>query len=322
MSATVFLLAAGFGTRLRPLTNHRPKPLLPLLGRPMVDFAVGHLYNHGHREFVVNAHHLWEKVQEWAHNPPFDVNIAVQIELPNILGTGGGLKVAEEDLAETFLIWNGDIFSDIDPEVLLNGCDGHTACMALNHNDDLGKTTRLMFDETGNVVRIGTLCQTEDAEDLPTTKDGWHFSGIHAIKRDGLQDVPDGFQCIVRSGYMKWVPEREVSAMLHNGFWVDTGTPIEYWRANMAALRGEFPLPFDGWSETNSMCREKGSWVHQSATIEGNIQDSIVGAGATVPAEATLTECIVWDGVDVPEGTYTKCIFYDGGVLDLNSLAS
>ena len=60
MSATVFLLAAGFGTRLRP-TNHRPKPLLPLLGRPMVDFAV--IYNHGHREFVVNAHHVWEKVQ-------------------------------------------------------------------------------------------------------------------------------------------------------------------------------------------------------------------------------------------------------------------
>ena len=53
-----------------------------------------------------------------------------------------GLKAAEEDLAETFLIWNGDIFSDIDPEALLNGCDGHTACMALNHNDNLGKTTR------------------------------------------------------------------------------------------------------------------------------------------------------------------------------------
>ena len=75
-----------------------------------------------------------------------------------------------------------------------------------------------MFDDAGYVTRIGTLCQTEDAEELPATNHGWHFSGIHAIKRDGLQDVPDGFQCIVRSGYMKWVPEKEVSAMLHNGF--------------------------------------------------------------------------------------------------------
>ena len=319
MSATVFLLAAGFGTRLRPLTNHRPKPLLPLLGRPMVDFAVAHLYNYGHRKFVVNAHHLWEKVQEWAHTPPFDVDISVQIELPDILGTGGGLKSAEESLAETFLIWNGDIFSDIDPEALLNGCDGHTASMALNHNENLGKTTRLMFDDTKIVTRIGTLCQTEDAEELPTTKDGWHFSGIHAINRVALADIPDGFQCIVRSGYMKWVPEQKVSALLHDGFWVDTGTPIEYWRANMAALRGDFSLPFDGWAETNSICKERDSWVHESATIEGSVRDSIVGAEATIHARASLTECIVWDGVDVPEGNYTKCIFHDGGILDLNA---
>ena len=318
MSASVFLLAAGFGTRLRPLTNHRPKPMLPLLGRPMLDYAVGHLYNHGHRSFVVNAHHLWDKVQEWAHNPPFDITVAVQIELPEILGTGGGLKAAEEDLSDVFLVWNGDIFSDIDPQALLAGCSTHTACMALNHADELGKTTRLLSDEGGHVTRIGTLCQTEDAEELPSTTDGWHFSGIHAIQRAGLQDVDDGFQCIVRSGYMKWVPERKVSGHLHEGFWVDTGTPIEYWRANMAALRGEFPLPFDGWSETDTEHKKQGSWVHHSASVEGIILESIVGSGAKISSTTSLTECIVWDGVEVPEGNYTKCIFYDGGILDLN----
>ena len=82
----------------------------------------------------------------------------------------------------------------------------------------------------------------------------------------------------------------------------------------MAALRGEFPLPFDGWADTNTMCKDRGSWVHNSATIDGNIQDSIVGARATVSSGTKLTECIVWDGVEVPEGTYTKCIFYDGGI--------
>jgi len=292
--------------------------MLPLLGRPMLDYAVGHLYNHGHRSFVVNAHHLWDKVQEWAHNPPFDITVAVQIELPEILGTGGGLKAAEEDLSDVFLVWNGDIFSDIDPQALLAGCSTHTACMALNHADELGKTTRLLSDEGGHVTRIGTLCQTEDAEELPSTTDGWHFSGIHAIQRAGLQDVDDGFQCIVRSGYMKWVPERKVSGHLHEGFWVDTGTPIEYWRANMAALRGEFPLPFDGWSETDTEHKKQGSWVHHSASVEGIILESIVGSGAKISSTTSLTECIVWDGVEVPEGNYTKCIFYDGGILDLN----
>lgn len=317
MSATVFLLAAGFGTRLRPLTNHRPKPLLPLLGRPMLDYAVAHLYQHGHRSFVVNAHHLWEKVQEWAHNPPFDIDVAVQIELPDILGTGGGLKAAEEDLAEIFLIWNGDIFSNIDPQALLDGCKEHTACMALNHEDILGKTTRLMYDDQGHVTRIGTLCQTDEAKDLPTTIDGWHFSGIHAMQRAGLQDVEEGFQCIVRSGYVKWVPQRQVSAHLHHGFWVDTGTPIEYWRANMAALRGEFSLPFDGWAETDPTHKEDGSWVHQTAHVEGILKDSIIGLNANVPEGSTLIECIVWDNVDVPVGTHSRCIFHDGGKLEL-----
>ena len=318
MSASVFLLAAGFGTRLRPLTNHRPKPMLPLLGRPMLDYAVGHLYNHGHRSFVVNAHHLWDKVQEWAHTPPFDIKVTVQIEIPDILGTGGGLKAAEDELADVFLVWNGDIFSDIDPQTLLDGCSTHTACMALNYADELGTTTRLLSDEDGHVTRIGTLCQTEDAEELPSTTDGWHFSGIHAIQRAGLQDVEEGFQCIVRSGYMKWVPERKVSAHLHEGFWVDTGTPIEYWRANIAALRGEFELPFDGWAETNTEHQKQGSWVHHSASVEGILLESIVGSGAKISSTTSLTECIVWDGVEVPEGNYTKCIFYDGGILDLN----
>ncbi len=317
MSASVFLLAAGFGTRLRPLTNHRPKPLLPLLGRPMMDYAIAHLYNHGHDHYVVNAHHLWEKVQEWAHTPPLPVTIDVQIELPDILGTGGGLKAAEDDLAETFLIWNGDIFSDIDPQKLLDGCNGMDAAMVLNHADELGKTTRLMFNDAQQVTRIGTLTQTDDAEDLPSTEHGWHFSGIHAIQRVKLADVPEGFQCIVRSGYVKWVPQHTVTAVMHDGFWVDTGTPIEYWRANMAVLRGEYTLPFDGWEGTQEHCKTTGSWVHESAQIGGELNDSIVGANATVPSGSSLSECIVWDGVSVPVGKFERCIFHDGGVLEL-----
>ena len=318
MSATVFLLAAGFGTRLRPLTNHRPKPLLPLLGRPMLDYAVAHLYNHGHTKFVVNAHHLWEKVQQWAHTPTLPVDVAVQIELPEILGTGGGLKAAEPDLAERFLVWNGDIFSDIDPQALLDGCANHSACMALNHEDELGNTTRLLYNEQGLVTRIGTLCQTDDAADLPTTINGWHFSGIHALHRASLNDVNEGFQCIVRSGYVNWVPKRQVVAHLHSGFWVDTGTPIEYWRANVAALKGEFTLPFDGWADTNATHKANGSWVHNNANVQGSIHNSIIGKNSTVSTGTTLTECIVWDGVTVPAGTYSRCIFHDGGILQID----
>jgi ADP-glucose pyrophosphorylase len=87
----------------------------------------------------------------------------------------------------------------------------------------------------------------------------------------------------------------------------------------MAALRGEFPLPFDGWSETDTEHKKQGSWVHQSASVEGSVKDSIVGEKAVVLEGTSLTECIVWDGVTVPSGSYTQCIFFDGGVLQLDN---
>ena len=94
MGYSVFLLAAGFGTRLRPLTLHRPKPLLPLLGFPMVQYAVTWLREHGHERIIVNAHHLWEHVAEWSEKE----GLGLQVELPDILGTGGGLRAAREQL--------------------------------------------------------------------------------------------------------------------------------------------------------------------------------------------------------------------------------
>ena len=151
MEYTVFLLAAGFGTRLRPLTLHRPKPLLPLLGFPMVQYAITKLRQSGHERIIVNAHHLWEYVAEWSESE----GLGLQVELPEILGTGGGLRAARKQLAEKFLVWNGDIVSDIDPNVLLQACPLDGAAMALRYSSDLGKTTKLLVDQEEIVQRIG-----------------------------------------------------------------------------------------------------------------------------------------------------------------------
>ena len=149
----LFLLAAGFGTRLRPLTLHRPKPLLPLLGFPMVQYAVTWLRQHGHDNIIVNAHHLWEHVAEWSEKE----GLGLQVELPDILGTGGGLRAARDRLAEKFLVWNGDIVCDIDPNALLDECPVGGASMALRYSADLKKTTKLLTDEEG-LFRGSEVC--------------------------------------------------------------------------------------------------------------------------------------------------------------------
>ena len=102
-------------------------------------------------------------------------------------------------------------------------------------------------------------------------------------------------------------------ANVHNGFWRDTGTPVEYHAANMDALSGRFPLNI----EPDGIYKDS-SFIGSGAKVEGSIEESIVGHDAFVPKSTHLYRCIVWDGVQVPEkGNYRNCIFYDKGILDL-----
>ena len=316
MSHTVFLLSAGFGTRLRPLTNHRPKPLLPLMGRPMLDYSLQWLKNHGHSSFVVNAHHLWEHVAQWAAAN----NIELQVEAPEILGTGGGLKAAEANLASRFLVWNGDIIADIDVTSLLDRCPEDGASMALRYSENLGKTTPLSVDEEGRINRIGTICASEDAPPYYQQQQGLHFSGIHAMSTTALSLVPDGFQCIVRTAYKELVPAGKVHSLIHDGHWYDTGLPTEYWQANIMALRGDLPLSIDVWKDANAQFND--SWVHRDAVVSGKITESIVGANAHIPKDSNLQQCIVWDHTKVPSGNFSRCIFHDGGILQIEQAST
>ena len=312
MAHTVFLLAAGFGTRLRPLTNHRPKPLLPLLGRPMVDYSLQLLKDQGHHSFIVNAHHLWQHVAEWASQQ----DIEIQVELPNILGTGGGLKEAALKMAERFVIWNGDIIADINVNDLLEACPIDGASMALRYKQELGTTTQLLADDNGRVQRIGSICHTTDAPELPNQIGGIHFSGIHAMSKQALQHIPAGFQCVVRTAYKKLLPANKVYSIMHTGTWFDTGLPHEYLQANLQALRGELPLSINVWNDAHD--RFHSSWVHNKAVVSGSLEHSIIGKNAQVPEQTALHSCVVWDGVTVPTGEYQHCIFHDGGVLQVD----
>ena len=314
MEYSVFLLAAGFGTRLRPLTLHRPKPLLPLLGFPMVEYAITWLREHGHEKIIVNAHHLWEHVAEWSERE----GLGLQVELPDILGTGGGVKSAQDQLAEKFLVWNGDIVCDIDPQALLDECPVNGASMALRYSSDLQKTTRLLTDEEGIVQRIGTVCVAPNAPEQTMTSDGLHFTGIHAMTRNSLDHVGEGFQCIVRSAYKELVQREKVRSIRHDGCWFDTGLPNEYFEANMSALAGTIPLSFDPWEKANDAFDD--SFVHHEAQVTGTIEQSIVGAHAHVPRDAHLHRCIVWDSVHVPAGVYKDGIFFDGGFLPIGEV--
>ncbi len=214
MAATAFVLAAGLGTRLRPLTLSQPKPLLPVHGRPMLDHVLDHVRAHGHHEVVVNAFWLADQIVEWARGK---AGVTVIVEAPTILGTGGGLQHARQLLAQRFCIVNGDILSDVDLTALWE--ERAPAVMSVRRQAEPIHTGLSLVE--GVVRGLDRVVGVGDP--------GFHFTGVHVLDRDVLDLVPpSGESCIVRTAYKALIPLGKVRGLLHAGAWTDIGTLAEY----------------------------------------------------------------------------------------------
>ncbi|MBR5193864.1 MAG: NTP transferase domain-containing protein, partial [Bacteroidaceae bacterium] len=146
MKAMIF--AAGLGTRLKPLTDHMPKALVPVAGKPMLEHVILKLIASGFDEIVINVHHFAEQIIEFLKEKnTFGIKIWISDETEELLDTGGGIKKASSLLNEPFLVHNADILSNVDLKALY---DFHIA----SENDATllvspRKTVRyLLFDQT------------------------------------------------------------------------------------------------------------------------------------------------------------------------------
>ncbi len=340
MSARAFVLAAGFGTRLRPLTEHRPKPLVPVCGVTVLEQALALCAQHGIRSAVVNAHHLAPAIERWCESYEA-MELRVQVERPDILGTGGGLQAARPALADPFAVVNGDVLCDGDLSGLLADCErpGVAASMLLRQATDAYQHGIVAVDAERRVVRLTSLARLVGA--APIAEDT-HFTGIHALRHAALDHVPEeGFACIVRSSYVQLIPRGEVRGRVHPGTWLDVGNPQVYLEANRAVMDGAVGLPLDPWTRAAFGLRggssprrigERGRcdladdvvlhapcWIGEGAAVERGAElgpYTVLGPGARVGVGAKLEDCVVWDGCAVPAGARLNgCVVHDGGVL-------
>ncbi|MCB9663949.1 MAG: NTP transferase domain-containing protein [Alphaproteobacteria bacterium] len=322
MSATAFVLAAGLGTRLAPLTQHRPKALVPVCGIPMLGWALAACARHGHREVVVNAFHLADQVTPWAGERE-GVQVHVVVERPEILGTGGGLRAARHLLDERVVVLNVDVLHDVDLGALLAAVRPGGAAMALRPDaHDADRYGHVSADATDTVVRLVDLASTAPAG---VQRDDTHFTGLHALDRSTLALVHEGPACIVRTVYRTLVPQRRVRALRHPGTWLDVGDPAAYLAANLAVLTTRVGLPLDplpraAWAVTArgdhgrppaGVTVDGTAWVGPDAELGAGVRlrDTVVGAGARVAPGADLCRCVVWDGAVVPPGPARDTVF-------------
>lgn len=264
------VLSAGLGTRLRPLTEHTAKPLVPVGDRPALAHVLDHLRAAGVPRVVVNAHHLASQVVAFARAQAGDVRVSEEAEL---LGTAGGIAHARGLLGEgDVLVWNGDILADVDVGALVRA---HESVATLVVQPLARGEGAVGLDGQGRVVRLRT-------ERFGDETRGGQFLGIHvlgAALRERLVS-PGG---LVEDVLVPALARGEVvRAFEFHGAWHDIGTLESYREANLAWLAA----------------RGLASWVAPDARVASSVSldRSLVGAGAVVEGEGSLARCIVWPG--------------------------
>ncbi|MDG1149211.1 MAG: sugar phosphate nucleotidyltransferase [Akkermansiaceae bacterium] len=278
-----FLLGAGLGTRLQPLTETLPKPLIPFANRPLITHALDHCLQAGITDFAINTHHLHETWDRFFPNGKYrDANLTFFHE-PELLETGGGIKnIADWIKDDPVLVYNGDIITDFPIDRLMTGhmASNNTATLAVqNHGPDL----RITVD--GHRVT--------DVRGLIHQQRGTHqFTGIYVIDPEILEIIPPNEKISIIPAFVELIKQGELGAYHVKGHpkWLDLGTRETYLEASLAIhpkVSREARI-----SETANI---QNSWVAQNAIVESGaiIKDSILWPDTHVLQDAELTNCIV-----------------------------
>lgn len=270
------ILAAGYGTRLKPLTFKRPKALMPVANIPMVDRTIAYLKQHGVTEIIVNAHHMHHQIiSHFADAIPHGIPIHVAVE-EHILGTGGGIKNVEGFWdSEPFVVINVDIITDINLTAAI-----HT------HRKNHNLVTLVLHDYPQfNQVKVDPQGKIRDFYD--TAGPGLlAFTGIHVLSKPALDYIPPARYYNIIEAYRSIINDSNAvgSYVSKDHYWTDMGSIDSYIQANKEMVGKEGVL-VDG-----------DSVIQPGATIEGW---GVIGANTIIGESATIRDSIVWDGVKI-----------------------
>jgi NDP-sugar pyrophosphorylase family protein len=244
------ILAAGLGTRLRPLTDNRPKALVEVTGRTLLEITLRRLRAFGIHDVIVNVHHFAEMVADYLkRNDNFGMRIEISRE-DALLDTGGGLKKASrfflEDQAhsnESLLLHNVDVLSNIDLGRMLQFHHENQALATLAVQER--ETSRyLLFDEHGQLCGRRTEGKPPELVGAPHSTHAWAFSGVHVISPRLLSKLPEDSAFSIINSYLRLAAQgQKIVAFRADGYyWRDLGKPASITQATQDAERGLIQL--------------------------------------------------------------------------------
>lgn len=239
------ILAAGLGTRLRPLTNTIPKPLLSVGSTPLIVWNLLLLRAAGIRDVIINLHYLGSMIEGMlGDGTDWDMQISYSQE-PVLLGTGGALKAVEEFFeGQPFLVMNGDTLIDLDISALRNFHDanGGVATLVLRDDPKAVQWGAVEVDTQGRILRIND-CGL-DKMNPPTVEHIRMFAGVHILHPSIFEDVPTGRPFSIIDSYTRALADgSSLLEYVHTGYWSDIGTVERYTQAQADLKTGLIVLP-------------------------------------------------------------------------------
>lgn len=309
------VLVGGEGLRLRPLTCNVPKPMVPVANKPFLEHMVDHLRQHHIQEIILAICYLPHRIQHhFGDGSEFGVRLTYVIE-EHPLGTGGAVKNAERFLDSTFVVLNGDVFSDLDLTEMIQAHRDRSAkaTIALTPVED---PTAYGVVETDAQSMVKCFIEKPSWERVTTN---FINAGTYVLEPEVLGLIPSGVHHMLERGLFPTLVERGIPFLGYrsNAYWIDIGTPQDYLRLHHDVLMGKATARFSGKSIADDIWVEEGCAIHPSAKLIGPVVmgrdctieqearisgPAALGNGCVVRQGATIDEAVLWQKVRLGKG--------------------
>jgi len=296
------ILVGGEGLRLRPLTCNLPKPMVPIVNRPFLEHMVERLKRHHIDEIILAICYLPDRIQRhFGDGNGFGVKLSYAVE-QTPLGTGGAVKNSERFLKETFLVFNGDIFSDLNLTDMVKFHRAHKAkaTIALTPVED---PTAYGVVELDGQNRVKGFIEKPSRDKVTSNLIN---AGIYVMEPEMLELIPASVHSMLERGLFPDLVKRGIPfyGYQSSAYWLDTGKPDDYLKLNHDLLTGKAASHFPGKAMADSIWLEEGCKIHPSAKLTGPI---VMGRG-----------CSIEQGVKISGPTVlgNSCVIGQGSIID------
>lgn len=314
------ILCAGFGTRLRPLTEAIPKPLLPFLNAPIVTYAMERLRSLDVKRFGVNLHHLADAI------PPVVDKLGMQLGMEpvysrewEILGSGGGLRGLWHALGEkdqTLVVLNGDSVMDVNlgPHVIRHEQSGRAITLLVRPRDE-GQPGRVWLDPDGTLQGIRDYRRPGAPPDDQLVEHD--FTGVHIVQGAALEPVPLEKCDIIDTLYGPMLESDDaIGVEVCDGFWAALDNPELYLETTRRVLEDPSLFSLAPLPQANT----DGLWFFDESGIDDKAEFAapvFCGAHVEIEPGAKIGPNVVLDGVEVKSGARIEnAVLYGMGAVE------